>query len=73
MFWLTTDEEEPQQVGIKMRKVMWPSGSNRPSLVLYAYRPAEDRAVFFALVGPSAERIGINLRWTRVSSTLMPK
>ena len=70
MVWLPTDESEPKQVGIKMRNVTWPSGSNRPSLVLYAYRPGEDRAVSYAWADPSAERIGINLRWMQASCTL---
>ena len=73
MVWLTTDESEPQQVGIKMRNVTWPYGSNRPSLVLYAYRPGEDRAVSYAWADPSAERIGINLRWIQASCTLTPQ
>ena len=73
MVWLATDESEPQQVGIKMRNVIWPSGSNRPSLVLYAYRPGEDRAVSYAWADPSAERIGINLRWMQASCTLTPQ
>ena len=73
MVWLTTNEAEPQQVGIKMRNVTWPSGSNRPSLVLYAHRPGEDRAVSYAWADPSAERIGLNLRWMQASCTLTPK
>ena len=70
---MATDEPEPQRVGIKMRNVIWPSGSNRPSLVLYAYRPEEDRAVSYAWADPSAERIGINLRWMQASCTLTPQ
>lgn len=70
MVWLTTDEPDPQTVGIKMRNVTWPYGSNRPSLVLYAHRPGEDRAVSYAWADPSAERIGINLRWMQASCTL---
>ena len=42
MVWLETEEEAPQQVGIKMRNVRWPYGNNRPSLALYAYRPDEE-------------------------------
>ena len=72
MVWLTTDEPDPQTVGIKMRTVIWPYGSNRPSLVLYAHRPGEDRAVSYAWADPSAERIGINLRWMQASCTLAP-
>jgi len=73
MVWLETEEEAPQQVGIKMRNVRWPYGNNRPSLVLYAYRPDEDRAVSYAWADPSAQRIGINLRWMQASCTLTPR
>ena len=73
MVWLETEEEAPQQVGIKMRNVRWPYGNNRPSLVLYAYRPNEDRAVSYAWADPSAQRIGINLRWMQASCTLAAK
>ena len=73
MVWLETEEEAPQQVGIKMRNVRWPYGNNRPSLVLYAYRPDEDRAVSYAWADPSAQRIGINLRWMQASCTLAEK
>ena len=73
MVWLETEEEAPQQVGIKMRNVRWPYGNNRPSLVLYAYRPDEDRAVSYAWADPSAQRIGINLRWMQASCTLAAK
>jgi len=73
MVWLETEEEAAQQVGIKMRNVRWPYGNNRPSLVLYAYRPDEDRAVSYAWADPSAQRIGINLRWMQASCTLAPR
>ena len=70
MVWLETEEQPPEKVGIKMRNVRWPYGNNRPSLVLYAYRPDEDRAVSYAWTDPSAQRIGINLRWMQASCTL---
>ena len=73
MVWLETEEPSPQTVGIKMRNVRWPYGNNRPSLVLYAYRPDEDRAVSYAWADPSAQRIGINLRWMQASCTLTPR
>ena len=73
MVWLETEEKAPKQVGIKMRNVRWPYGNNRPSLVLYAYRPDEDRAVSYAWADPSAQRIGINLRWMQASCTLAAK
>ena len=56
-----------------MRNVRWPYGNNRPSLVLYAYRPDKDRAVSYAWADPSAQRIGINLRWMQASCTLAAK
>ena len=70
MVWLATEEQPPEKVGIKMRNVRWPYGNNRPSLVLYAYRPDEDRVVSYAWADPSAQRIGINLRWMQASRTL---
>ena len=70
MVWLETEEQPPEKVGIKMRNVRWPYGNNRPSLVLYAYRPDEDRAVSYAWADPAAQRIGINLRWMQASCSL---
>ena len=71
--WIETDEDEPQRIGIKMRNVEWPYGNNRPSLVLYAYRETADRAVSYAWAEPSAERLGINLRWMQGSCTHTPR
>ena len=67
--WIETDEDEPQNVGIKLRNVVWPYGNNRPSLVLYAYRETADRAESYAWAEPTAERIGLNLRWMQGSCT----
>ena len=72
MIWLKTEEDAPQQVGIKLRNVRWPYGRNRPSLVLYAHKPDQDSAVSYAWADPSAQRIGINLRWMQASCTLTP-
>ena len=72
MIWLETEEDAPQQVGIKLRNVRWPYGRNRPSLVLYAHKPDQDKAVSYAWADPSAQRIGINLRWMQASCTLTP-
>lgn len=71
--WIETDEDDPQRVGIKLRNVEWPYGNNRPSLVLYAYRESADRAVSYAWAEPTAERIGINLRWMQGSCTHTPE
>lgn len=69
--WVTTDEAEPQRVGLKMRNVVWPSGRNRDSLVLYVYR-AEDteRAASYTWTEPEGTRLAINLRWMQASCTL---
>ena len=68
--WIETDEVEPQTIGIKMRNVRWPTGNNRDSLVLYAYRMGDDRAVSYVWGEPTAERIAMNLRWMQASCTL---
>ncbi len=58
-------------VVLRMRNVVWPSGNNRPSLVLYIHRPeAPDRAESYAWADPGAARIGINLRWVQASCTI---
>jgi len=63
-----TDDYE--EIGLKMRNVVWPSGNNRPSRVLYAYRGGdEDTAVSYAWTSPDEPRLGINLRWVQVSCT----
>lgn len=68
--WIETDEDEPQNIGIKMRNVRWPTGTNRNSLVLYAHRDGEERAVSYVWGEPTAERLAMNLRWMQASCTL---
>jgi hypothetical protein len=64
-----TDGSRP--VVLRMRNVVWPSGPNRPSLVLYVHTPEEpDRAVSYSWADPDAKRIGINLRWMQASCTI---
>jgi hypothetical protein len=56
---------------LRMRNVVWSSGPNRPSVVLYVHTPdAPDRAVSYAWADPEAKRIGINLRWMQASCTI---
>ncbi len=65
------DGEDHPRVGIKLRNVRWPTGRNRDSFVLYAYRGDEpDKAVSYAWTSPDADRIAINLRWMQASCTL---
>lgn len=67
--WVTTDERRPQKVGLKMRNVVWPTGYNRDSLVLYAYREDSKRAESYVWTSPDADRIAMNLRWVQASCT----
>lgn len=62
-FWVETDEPQPQRFGFKLRKVVWPYGTNQSALTLYVYEGAEEsRAVSYAWADLKASRIGINLR-----------
>ena len=59
-----------EAIALKMRNVVWPTGNNRPSRVLYAYRGGdEDKAVSYAWTSEDEPRIGINLRWVQASCT----
>ena len=67
--WIDGDGFE--RTGIKLRRVRWPAGRNRDSLVLYAYQGEdEDTAVSYAWTGPDGDRIALNLRWMQASCTL---
>ncbi len=56
---------------IRMRNVVWPSGTNRPSLVLYIHTPdAPDREVSYAWADPNAAPVGVNLRWIHAICTI---
>ena len=68
--WIDTEEDDVQTVGIKLRNVRWPSGNNRDSFVMYAYRKGEDRAVSYVWSEPTATRLALNLRWMQASCTL---
>jgi hypothetical protein len=69
MVWVKT-EARPARVGLKIRRPVWPSGPNQDSLVLYVHDEAgeqPDRAVSYGWADPSAQRLGINLRWVQAS------
>lgn len=68
--WLHSEEQNPLTAGIKIRRVRWPTGNNRDSLVLYAHRPGEEKAVAYTWGDVDAERIAMNLRWMQASCTL---
>lgn len=60
-----------EAVTIHLRNVVWPPPStNRPSLVLYAYRADDSaRAAGYVWGEPDATRLGLNLRWMQASCT----
>lgn len=57
---------------VRMRNVIWPPPTrNRPSLVLYVHTEDDpERAVSYSWADPSANRVGINLRWMQASCTV---
>ncbi|WP_448581132.1 hypothetical protein [Thermaurantiacus sp.] len=67
---LATDEPVPQRFELRLRNVVWPSGPNRPSLVLYVHEPGNPRAIAYAWANPEATRVGLNLRAVQASCTL---
>lgn len=67
---LETDEPASQRFDLRLRNVVWPSGPNRPSLVLYVHEPGNPRALAYAWANPEATRVGINLRTVQASCTL---
>jgi hypothetical protein len=58
-------------VVLRMRNVVWPTGTNKPSLVLYVHKPENpDHAESYSWADPDARRIGINLRWMQASCSI---
>ncbi|QMW24165.1 hypothetical protein [Sandaracinobacteroides saxicola] len=67
-----TDDAEPRRFVLRMRNVVWPTGTNQPSLVLYVHRPEEpDKAISYSWADPEAKRVGINLRVMQASCSLV--
>jgi hypothetical protein len=63
------------RVGLKIRNVVWPSGPNQDSLVLYVHDESSvnpDRAASYAWGDPGAGKLGINLRWMQASCSRQP-
>jgi hypothetical protein len=70
---LTTDETPARAIRLKLRRVEWPSGPNRPSLTLYVHEGDAKRATSYGWGEADAERLGINLRWLQASCTHAPE
>lgn len=68
-----TDETPKRELRLRLRRVAWPSGPNRPSLTLYVLEPGNERAVSYAWAEFDAGRLGINLRWMQASCTHAPE
>lgn len=69
-----SDPSDPsRRVRLRMRRVEWPSGPNRPSLTLYVEEGESERAVSYAWAAYDATRIAINLRWIQASCTHAPE
>jgi hypothetical protein len=69
---VATDETPARDLRLRLRRVAWPSGGNRPSLTLYVFEPGNDRAVSYVWGEFDATRLGINLRWMQASCTHAP-
>ena len=69
---VVTDETPPQHFTLRMRNVVWPSGPNQPSVVLYVHDDDPDRAIAYSWADPEAKRVGINLRTVQASCSLTP-
>ena len=60
-----------ETVVLRVRNVVWPSGPNQPSVVLYVHRlDKPDHAEAYSWADPGARRVGINLRWMQASCTI---
>ncbi len=66
---LTGGEDFPNDTRLILRRMEWPTGSSRSSLVLYAYEGDTDRATSYSWTEYDSERIGLNLRWLQASCT----
>ncbi len=74
LVWVKAAAREAR-VGLKIRRVAWPSGPNQDALVLYVHDAAAadpTRAVSYAWADTDARRVGVNLRWMQASCSLGP-
>lgn len=70
---IMTDETPAREIRLRLRRVAWPFGTNRPSLTLYVHEGAKERATSYVWGEFDATRLGINLRWLQASCTHAPE
>lgn len=79
--WFTTRGDEPQRIGLMLQSVTWHvlnennGNFNRNSLVVYVMEELPDGVIKehgYAFTEPTAERIGVNLKWMLVNCSLVP-
>ena len=64
------DTGAPEYI-LRMRNVIFATGTNRPSVVLYIHTPQDpDRAISYAWGDPDVSRLGVNLRTMQASCTI---
>lgn len=68
--WMTKTGSNPEKMAIRIRNVQWPYGRGQDSLVIYALKEGQDKAVSYAWGEYNAALIGINLRWMQAGCTL---
>ncbi len=68
--WMTKTGSNPERMGIRIRNVQWPYGRGQDSLVIYALKEGQEKAVSYAWSEYDAKLIGINLRWLQSGCTL---
>lgn len=65
------DEKASEMFFLKLRNVVWPTGNNKPSLVLYVFANQEDaKAISYSWADNKAQRVGINIRTMQASCTI---
>jgi hypothetical protein len=81
-YWFRTRETAPREIGISLQAVTWhvlnegDGAFNRNSLVLYVSERQPDATVRehgYAFTAPTADRIGVNLKWLLANCALVPR
>ncbi|MBT6133950.1 MAG: hypothetical protein HN583_08455 [Kordiimonadaceae bacterium] len=68
--WMTKTGSNPEKMAIRLRNVQWPYGRGQDSLVIYALKEGQEKAVSYAWSEYNAALVGINLRWLQAGCTL---